>query len=181
LKFQPVDYQAAQAGLAGRALMAEPARTAGSSPGLVPVRNDKTFVGLWWVAVWETAMRSESDERQILELFEDGDRALMAADVAELSRIFADDYVQYDESGASSTKRDVIDRLESGSIRYLSMISTGREIRFLTEDVVTVHGSEDDEVEQEGKRFTVQYIYMDVVMKRDGRWQIVGSQLARPS
>jgi hypothetical protein len=43
------------------------------------------------------------DEQEILQLFEDGDRALIAGDVAELSRIFADDYVQYDESGKAST------------------------------------------------------------------------------
>lgn len=36
----------------------------------------------------------ESDEQQIVKLFEDGDRALIVADLAELSRIFADDYVQ---------------------------------------------------------------------------------------
>ena len=35
----------------------------------------------------------ESAEQQIVKLFEDGDRALMAADIAELSRIFADDYI----------------------------------------------------------------------------------------
>lgn len=50
----------------------------------------------------------ETDEQQILQLFEDGDRALIAADVDELSRIFADDYVQYDECGRSSEKKDVI-------------------------------------------------------------------------
>ena len=42
-----------------------------------------------------------------------------------------------------------------------------------------VHGSERDEVEANGRRFNVQYLYMDVVCKRDGRWQIVGSQLVK--
>ena len=55
----------------------------------------------------------ENDEQQILKLFEDGDRALIAADVAELSRIFADDYIQYDESGESRTKQNVIKNLET--------------------------------------------------------------------
>ena len=50
------------------------------------------------------------DKQQILKLFEDGDRALITADVAELSRIFADDYVQYDESAKSFTKRDPVYR-----------------------------------------------------------------------
>jgi uncharacterized protein (TIGR02246 family) len=122
-----------------------------------------------------------NDELEIVKLFEDGDRALMAADVAELSRIFADDYVQYDESGRASTKQDVLEKLASGKIRYVSMTSTGRQIRSLTENVAIVHGSEDDVVEQDGKRFPVRYVYMDVVMKRDGKWQIVQSQLARPT
>jgi hypothetical protein len=77
----------------------------------------------------------EYEEQQIRKLFEDGDRALMAADVTALSRIF----------------------------------------------VAIVHGSEQDEVEQGGQRFPVSYLYMDVVVKRDGKWQIVASQLARPS
>jgi len=120
----------------------------------------------------------QSDE-QILKLFEDGDRALIAADVSELSRIFADDYVQYDESGKSFTKKDVIENLRSGRIRFVSMTSTGRRIRQLREDVAVVHGSEEDEVEQDGRRFSVRYAYTDVVMKRNGAWQIVASQLAR--
>ncbi len=120
-----------------------------------------------------------NDEQLILALFEDGDRALMAADVAELSRIFADDYVQYDESGRSFSKQDVIDNLESGAVRYVSMISTGRWIRVFG-DFAIVHGSEEDEVEQSGKRFSVRYLYMDVVVKREGTWRIVGSQLVKP-
>jgi uncharacterized protein (TIGR02246 family) len=122
-----------------------------------------------------------NDEQAILQLFKDGDRALMAGDVAELSRIFAEDYVQYDESGRISTKADVIGNLTSGKIRFVEMVSTGRLIRVLRDDVAIVHGSEDDLVEQGGKQFAVRYLYLDVVMKRDGRWQIVGSQLARPA
>jgi uncharacterized protein (TIGR02246 family) len=125
-------------------------------------------------------MHTENDENEILKLFEDGDRALIAADAAKLSRIFADDYIQYDESGDSLTKQDVIDNLRTGTIRYLSMTSTGRHIRLLRDDVAIVHGSEEDDVEQGGRRFPVRYIYMDVVMKRNGKWQIVGSQLAKP-
>jgi ketosteroid isomerase-like protein len=124
-------------------------------------------------------MQEHDDEQQILRLFEDGDRALIAVDAAELSRIFADDYVQYDETGKSFSKQDVINNLESGEIRYVSMTSNSRRIRMLTRDTAIVHGSEEDEVEQGGRRFAVRYTYMDVVLKRTGRWQIVGSQLAK--
>jgi len=46
------------------------------------------------------------------------------------------------------------------------MISTGRDVRMLN-DVVAV-------------RFTVRYLYKDFVVKRDGRWQIVKSELTKP-
>jgi hypothetical protein len=122
-----------------------------------------------------------SDELEIHKLFEDGDCALIAADQAELARILADDYLQYDESGRSFTKQDVLGNLKSGAIRYSSMISTGRQIRMLKDDIALVHGSEEDEVEQAGRRFQIRYVYTDTVMKRNGQWQIVASQLAKPS
>jgi len=122
----------------------------------------------------------ESDKQQILKLFEDGDRALITGDLTELSRIFADDYIQYDETGRPSTKEDVLNNLKTGAIRYVSVISTSRRIRLLGENVAVVHGSEKDEVEQAGKRFPVRYLYMDAVVKCNGKWQIVASQLARP-
>lgn len=124
-------------------------------------------------------MTHSSDERQVEQLFEDGDRVLIAADVPELERIYADDYVQYDESGRPSTKQDLIRRLTSGALRFVSMKSTGRSIRLLRDDVALVHGSEEDEAERAGRREVVHYVYTDVVMKREGTWKIVASQLAR--
>ena len=120
------------------------------------------------------------DNQQITQLFEDGDRALMSANVAELQRIYAEDYEQYDESGSRSTRLDLIQRLTSKTLRFMAMRSTGRRIRFLTDEVAIVHGSEEDDIEMSGDRQTVRYIYADVVMKREGRWQIVASQLAKP-
>lgn len=120
------------------------------------------------------------DEQQILKLFEDGDRALIAAEVGELERIYSDDYLQYDESGKASTKQEVLNRLRTGAIRFPSMISTGRRIRLLMDNVAIVHGSEIDEVERGGKRISTRYIYTDVVVKHDGKWRIVASQLAKP-
>ena len=122
-----------------------------------------------------------NDEQRILKLFEDGDRALISAEVSELERIYADDYGQYDESGVRTTKDDLIRKLTTGAIRFVKMTSTGRRVRLLRDDVAVVHGSEEDEVEQDGRRSSVRYIYTDVVMKREGRWQIVASQLARPT
>jgi len=124
-------------------------------------------------------MADEDDERQITALFEAGDRALMSADVDGLSRILAEDYVQYDASGKAFSKQEVLENLRTGTARYPSIVSTGRRIRLFGEMAI-VHGSESDEVEAGGRHFSVRYLYMDVVCRREGRWQIVGSQLVRP-
>ena len=120
-----------------------------------------------------------SDEEQILALHEAGDKALMSADLVMLAQIFADDYVQYNEAGKAFSKQDVLNNFRTGAIRYPSIVSTGREIR-LFGDTAIVHGSESDEVEVNGTKSAVRYVYLDVLRKRDGEWKLVASQLARP-
>jgi uncharacterized protein (TIGR02246 family) len=120
------------------------------------------------------------DEQQIHTLFEAGDQALMKADVAVLSEIFADDYVQYDPGGHAFTKQEVLQLLAGGNVRYPVIRSVVRKIRLFGEMAI-VHGVEEDEVEADGKRFPARYLYMDVVCRREGRWQIVGSQLVKPA
>jgi ketosteroid isomerase-like protein len=132
-------------------------------------------------AGWQGAVMSiETDEQKILALHEAGDKALMSADVAVLAQIFADDYVQYNESGKAFTKQDVLNNFRTEAIRYPSIVSTGRKIRVFG-DTAVVHGSESDEVEVNGKRFAVRYIYLDVLRKCAGEWNLVASQLARPT
>jgi ketosteroid isomerase-like protein len=73
----------------------------------------------------------------------------------------------------------VLNNFRTGEIRYPSIVSTARKIRVFG-DTAVVHGTESDEVEVNGKRSAVRYVYLDVLQKRDGEWKLVASQLARP-
>jgi ketosteroid isomerase-like protein len=126
-----------------------------------------------------TLERTLNDEQQIHALFDAGDRALMNADIAALAEIFADDYLQYDAAGRSFPKQEALQLLSSGAVRYPVIKSVARRVRLFGEMAI-VHGVEEDEVEAGGKRFPARYLYMDVVCRRNGRWQIVGSQLVKP-
>jgi uncharacterized protein (TIGR02246 family) len=119
------------------------------------------------------------DEREIESLYQIGDAALMRADVAALAEILADDYVQYNDAGQPFTRQQILENFRTGAVRYPSIVSTGRTIR-LFGDMAVVHGSEDDEVETDGRKFSVRYMYLDVLLKRAGTWKLVASQLARP-
>jgi uncharacterized protein (TIGR02246 family) len=121
----------------------------------------------------------DTDEQEIHALFDAGDRALMSADLTALAQIFAEDYVQYDPAGQPFTRQQVLDHLRATTVRYPSIVSTGRRIRMFG-DFAIVHGSEDDVVETDGQRFPARYLYLDVVVRRNGRWQIVASLLAKP-
>jgi ketosteroid isomerase-like protein len=124
---------------------------------------------------------SVPDEQQKIEnLYHVGDAALMRADVDALSEILADDYIQYNDAGQPFTKHQILASFRSGSIRYPSIVSTSRVIRIFG-DTAVVHGSEDDDVETAEKKFHVRYIYLDVLLKREGKWKLVSSQLARPT
>src|SRR6516165_2728113 len=112
---------------------------------------------------------NSNEEQEIIRLFED---------VGEMERIYAEDYVQSDESGRLFTRADLIRNLASGKIRFLSMKSTGRRVRVFG-DFAVVHGSEEDEIERAGENLSVKYVYMDAVVRRGGHWQIVASQLAK--
>ena len=125
-------------------------------------------------------MSVQDDEvREITALFEAGDRALERADVNALAKLFADEWVQYDPKGQSRTKAEVFANLQRGSVRYPSIRSTGRDVRIFG-DMAVVHGSETDEVESDRHRTTEKYLYLDVLQKRGGQWQIVSSLLAKP-
>src|ERR1035437_7918140 len=129
--------------------------------------------------LYRRVMSIANDERQILALHEAGDQALRSAELAGLARIFADDYLQYNEAGRAVTKQDVLNNFRTGAIRYPSIVSTGRTIRVFG-DTAVVHGAESDEVEVNRKRLAVRYVCLDVLRKCDGEWKLVASQLAPP-
>jgi len=147
------------------------ARKAGHAPATGELAVGHTsFMGEPWALI---------DCPGSIEFAQEARNALMAADIGALERIFADDYVQYDPSGQPLTKQQVLENLRTSTVRYPSIVSTGRSIRIFA-DFAIVHGSEEDVVEADGRRFSARYLYMDVVVKRNGCWQIVGSLLARP-
>jgi hypothetical protein len=82
----------------------------------------------------------------------------MAADLAELSRIFSDDHLQYDESGWAFTQQDILDSLKTGDrLHPLPLDGFDRP-----------------------RRSPVGYVYTAVLAKRNRHGQIVASQLAKP-
>jgi len=86
--------------------------------------------------------------------------------------------VQFRASFLKATALTTVEGIEkylaSGMIRGIGPVYAKKLVRAFGEAVFDV-------IEQDGEQFPIRYVYSDVVMKREGRWQIVASQLAKPA
>lgn len=113
-------------------------------------------------------------EREWLDAYERHDAAAM-------DRIVADDFKLTQSSGAAQTKADILAALKATR-------DSGRpEPKFSTEDVqsrvegdtVILTGRFIQRMERDGQTRTMEARYTDTYTKRQGRWQVVASQLTR--
>ena len=110
---------------------------------------------------------------EILKVDEERNQALQKGDVATLDRIYSDDVVYANASGALLTKAQHLAELKARTLNFRS---------FKHEDVqVTVHGDtglltgiSKSVVEYQGSVSSSNRRFLNVFIKRDGRWRCVG-------
>ena len=104
--------------------------------------------------------------------------ALLRADWKALEGILADDLIFNNADGSVSHKPDTINSVKSGEIKFDSIaISEGNVQDFGGVGVVT--GKLDEKVSYKGSNVSGSYRFLDVWVKRDGRWQNVAGQETR--
>lgn len=113
-------------------------------------------------------------EREWLDAYEQHDAAAM-------DRILTDDFKLVQSGGAVQTKADILAALKG------QRDPRRPEPKFSTEDVksrvegdtVTLTGRFIQRMERDGQPRTMEARYTDTYVKRNGRWQVVASQLTR--
>ena len=113
-------------------------------------------------------------EREWLDAYEQHDAAAM-------DRIVADDFKLTQSGGGTQTKADILAALKAAGN------SGGSTAKFSTEDVqssvegdtVVLSGRVKQRMEHDGQTRTMELRYIDTYVKRQGRWQVVASQLTR--
>jgi ketosteroid isomerase-like protein len=119
-----------------------------------------------------TASAAENAKEEILKADEERNEALQKGDVATLDRIYSDDVVYSNASGALLTKAQHLAELKARTLTFRS---------FKHEDVqTTVHGEtgfvtgiSKSVVEYQGKESTNNRRFLNVFSKKDGRWLCV--------
>lgn len=122
--------------------------------------------------------KSPSVTETITKLEHDWIAAEKAADADALSRIIADDWVALGPDGSTATKKDYIAGYKSGKTKMESFELGPVAVKVLG-DVAVAQGSDIEKSTAEGQDTSGKWIWMDVFVKRGGKWVAVRSQNSR--
>ena len=125
--------------------------------------------------------RKSSDMSEAITLLEARRfKAMIEGDLVSLNRMLGDDLTYTHASGWTQSKSELLESLRSGNLRYLSMEPANEKVRSYGTTVVGT-GRAVFKVRLNGKELNVQLRFIDVYVRRQGRWQLVAWQSTRLS
>jgi ketosteroid isomerase-like protein len=114
----------------------------------------------------------------IKQIQQDMGNGMVAADLDKISALFADDWAAVGMSGRIMTKQDLLVDFKSGGHRLTSFAIGPLDIQVFG-NVAMVQGSVTEKRTDAGKDTSGEFVYMDILKKREGKWVVVRSQNAR--
>ena len=97
-------------------------------------------------------------------------------DMETLDRLMADDYILTDPLGNVRTKAESLAAIENNEVHFESTKSDNVNVR-INGDTAVVTGRSTFRGRYKGWSMAGQYQYTDVLVKRRGSWQAVGSHI----
>lgn len=104
--------------------------------------------------------------------------AMVAVDLDRLNRIFADDWTSIGSSGRVTTKEKFFENFKSGAHRLEAFTLGPMDVQ-VNGNFAVVHGSVTEKRTDAGKDTSGEFIYMDLLEKRNGRWIVIRSAGAK--
>jgi uncharacterized protein (TIGR02246 family) len=105
-------------------------------------------------------------------------KARADADIRTMSRIYADDYQLVTAEGALRTKQDQIGEMRSGQLQFRPVELLARSVRVYGVTAI-VFSHERAIIIRDGKDIGGEFRANRVYVRRDGRWQLVLTQVTR--
>ncbi|HUI77267.1 MAG TPA: nuclear transport factor 2 family protein [Bryobacteraceae bacterium] len=113
----------------------------------------------------------------VKQLERDWSEAQKARDIDKLTQILADDWSGLGSDGARSTKKQFLDDVKSGVNKLESFEIGPMDVKVIG-SIAVVQGSDTEKSSNKGKDTSGKWVWMDVFVNRDGKWQAVRSQSA---
>lgn len=120
------------------------------------------------------ASQDPSDISAIKQLEQDMGDAMVRVDVNRLSQIYADDFATVSRSGKVITKADLVKDFESFHDKLESFENGPIDVQVFG-NVAVANGSVSEKRIRDGKNVSGEFLWMDLLEKRDGKWQVTRS------
>ena len=106
--------------------------------------------------------------------------AMVARDIDKLSEVYADDWATVDSSGKIFNKESLLSDFKSGKHKLVSFENGPMDVQVLG-NVAAVQASVSEKRLHDGKDISGEFVFMDLLEKRSGKWVIVRTLGARLS
>jgi len=100
--------------------------------------------------------------------------AMVRVDIDKLNQIYADDFATIGTSGKIITKKDLLRDFESFHDKLESFENGPMDVQVFG-NVAVVHGSSAEKRIRDGKDTSGEFVWMDLLEKRAGKWVVVRS------
>lgn len=124
----------------------------------------------------ESAGPSAETEKTLTKIEQDMSSALTKADASVAEGMIASDGYFVAPNGMAQTKTEFLADLKSGDFKLESNKLSDMKVQIADADMAVVTYKSDDKGIYKGNDISGQYRWLDVLVKRDGRWQFAVSQ-----
>ena len=107
---------------------------------------------------------------------------ILKSDTSAVEKYLTSDYLGIGPDGATQNKSEFLADIKSGALKLESSTMSDIKIQVADPDMAVVVYRTNDKGTYKGKDITGQYRWLDVFVKRDGKWQIAidqGTQIAK--
>lgn len=120
---------------------------------------------------------ASSPAEAVKQLERDWSEAQKARNIDKLSQIIADDWAGLGSDGTRTTKKDFLNDVKSGSNKLETFEMGPMDVKVIG-TIAIVQGGDTEKSSSKGKDTSGKWVWMDVFVNRDGKWQAVRSQSA---
>jgi uncharacterized protein (TIGR02246 family) len=125
------------------------------------------------------ALASDSIDVDAIKQVEQGmGDAMVAGDIDKLSQIYADDFATVGSSGKVITKETLLNDFKSFHDKLEWFENGPMDVRVFG-NVAVANGTVKEKRTRDGKDTSGEFVWMDLLKKREGKWVVVGSESAR--
>jgi ketosteroid isomerase-like protein len=125
-----------------------------------------------------SSQKDNSVEKALMQMEEDLRAAILKRDAKAYGRIVGEDYVFTNQDAVLRTKAQMVSSYESGSIKYESIKFDELKVHAYG-DTAVVTGRQTVKGQDAGKDISGVFRYTRAYVKRQGRWELVATQLTR--